>query len=662
MSSDVIDLDVEQEASRAETLVFRHAMRLVQGTRIAAAAAVLLFVAALLAGSAATLTLLLLVAVGIAAAAALDVHRRTAVRPDTIEVAPEGLTQRRGTRPRSTSWSDVAILTHEVQRGRIVCVTHDGVRSHIDADLEQGIGALLAAAAVHLDDSRREPASPALERAPRPASFPRAPWAEGAALGTTMLGVLLGLTAAPVLFVLALIGLPALVWCWLKEPHRVVVDDSAVRIVNRFTRDVLPIRAIRGCTLTVHGRVPGFAVVVQHRERGPILLRGFGTHALPLFDAIRAALSAQQAQRTGAAGASSSRTVVRTPALRSGRRTAAILAAALLLATWATLLTGLPLRTAVQHGSASLMRVALLFGSPRNSADDSGLAPLHHAARLNEEAMVRRLIRSGARIDLLDGNGATPLHVAAEAGAEAAARALIEAGADVHARDARGRTPLARALTATTTHDVALARALLDAGAAPNAPDADGRTPMHHAAANAHAAWIPLLARARGNPNARDIAGNSPVHLAAHAHHVKTIDALVAAGADVNARGPGGRTALAAAAGDANTPPAVTDALLSARARVDIADDEGWNAVQRAAAINHATALEQFARRRVPVDATTGGLPPALHIAIRRHNVEAVRALLRAGASPSRRFDGVSAYDVARVTGNPTISALVRMR
>src|SRR5690606_35549851 len=136
---------------------------------------------------------------------------------DSIEVAQEGLTQRRGTRPRSTGWSDVAILTHEVHRGRIECVTHDGVRWHIDADSEQGVGALLAAAAVHLDDSRREAAAAALERAPRPASFARAPWAEGAALGTTMLGVLLGLTAAPVLFILALVGAPALAWCWLKE-------------------------------------------------------------------------------------------------------------------------------------------------------------------------------------------------------------------------------------------------------------------------------------------------------------------------------------------------------------------------------------------------------------------------------------------------------------
>jgi ankyrin repeat protein len=140
-----------------------------------------------------------------------------------------------------------------------------------------------------------------------------------------------------------------------------------------------------------------------------------------------------------------------------------------------------------------------------------------------------------------------------------------------------------------------------------------------------------------------------------------TVEALVRAGADANAPGRSGRTAIAAAAAD-NAPLALVTALLDGGARADVADDDGWNAVQLAASAGSVELLELFARRRARLDATDGRIAPALWIAAESGNIDAARALLRGGASPRLRWDGRSPLDIARARRNARLLALMQMR
>jgi ankyrin repeat protein len=140
-----------------------------------------------------------------------------------------------------------------------------------------------------------------------------------------------------------------------------------------------------------------------------------------------------------------------------------------------------------------------------------------------------------------------------------------------------------------------------------------------------------------------------------------TAEALVRAGADPNAPRRGGRTPNAAAPPH-NPPRALVNALRDGGARADMADDDGWNAVQLAASAGSIELLELFGRRRARLDATDGRIAPALWIAAENGNIDAARALLRGGASPRLRWDGRSPLDIARARRNARLLALMQMR
>ena len=76
---------------------------------------------------------------------------------------------------------------------------------------------------------------------------------------------------------------------------------------------------------------------------------------------------------------------------------------------------------------------ALLINVPVtdvDAQDDVGNAPLHVAASVAADAIVRMLIKAGATVDVRNALGETPLFAAAMLGNEAAVTLLVEAGAD----------------------------------------------------------------------------------------------------------------------------------------------------------------------------------------------------------------------------------------
>ncbi|MBR1608726.1 MAG: ankyrin repeat domain-containing protein, partial [Kiritimatiellae bacterium] len=107
---------------------------------------------------------------------------------------------------------------------------------------------------------------------------------------------------------------------------------------------------------------------------------------------------------------------------------------------------------------------------------ESGMTPLHYAARIDRFEAAWRLLRAGAPVDaVVEKTRTTPLHWAADRDSVDAIRLLLAHGADPEARAANGFTPLH---FAARHGSAAAVKRLLEAGADPSARDDEGRTPL----------------------------------------------------------------------------------------------------------------------------------------------------------------------------------------
>ncbi|XP_054279848.1 rabankyrin-5-like [Macrosteles quadrilineatus] len=109
--------------------------------------------------------------------------------------------------------------------------------------------------------------------------------------------------------------------------------------------------------------------------------------------------------------------------------------------------------------------------------DASQSSPLHLAAEVGNEIMVRSLLLAGARPDDRDGHRRTALHVAAEAGHASVVSALLQNGADYDATDSEGDNALH---VAVREGHLAVVRALLtESRLDAEAVNLKGRNPLH---------------------------------------------------------------------------------------------------------------------------------------------------------------------------------------
>ena len=214
---------------------------------------------------------------------------------------------------------------------------------------------------------------------------------------------------------------------------------------------------------------------------------------------------------------------------------------------------------------------------------------------------------------------AAELVAAAKSGDARAVSALLARKANVNAAEADGTTALHWAVR---NDNAAIVDALLRAGANPNASNRYGVTPLPLAATNGNAAMVETLLKAGASPQSAMGAGETALMAAARTGSLESVKALLARGADVNASEQAfGQTALMFAAIENH--PAVVQTLVEAGANV--------NATSAVLVTPELKLPKNFVTDGARGSFPKGGMT-ALHLAARQGSIDAVRALVKAGA------------------------------
>ena len=217
--------------------------------------------------------------------------------------------------------------------------------------------------------------------------------------------------------------------------------------------------------------------------------------------------------------------------------------------------------------------------------------------------------------------GAPPIVDAVKGGKIDAVRSLLAQKADVNAPDLDGTTALH---WAAHFDNLAAADLLIKAGADARASNRYGVTPLWLACINGSAPMVERLLNAGADPETRMAEGDTALMTAARAGNVAAVKALIRRGADVNASESWkGQTALMWAAA-ANSAP-VVEALVEAGANVQT------RTKYREVPLFQTGGFGRRAERNSDVTKQSGFT--ALHFAVRAGSVDAIKALLTAGAT-----------------------------
>jgi uncharacterized protein len=189
---------------------------------------------------------------------------------------------------------------------------------------------------------------------------------------------------------------------------------------------------------------------------------------------------------------------------------------------------------------------------------------------------------------------------------------------------------------AVKKHDTAAIRTLIQRQVDVNTAATDGATPLHWAAYLDDTDAAAVLLRAGANANAVNRHGVTPLSLACTNGNAAMIEQLLREGADPNTTLAGGETALMAAARTGK--PDAVKALIDHGADVNGKEAlRGQTALMWAAAEGNVAVIELLAANKADLRARSNGGFSALLFAVREGKLDAVKALLNAGADVNEK-------------------------
>ncbi|KAI3688006.1 hypothetical protein L1987_81712 [Smallanthus sonchifolius] len=222
-----------------------------------------------------------------------------------------------------------------------------------------------------------------------------------------------------------------------------------------------------------------------------------------------------------------------------------------------------PIHLAAGGGHVDILRLLLVKGVNVDAVTKDGNTALHLAVEERRRDCARLLLTSGAQFDICNSSaGETPLHIAAALGDENMVKLLIQMGANknIQNRDRKtaydvavehGHTRLFDALgladtlsVAATKGDIRTIKRLLEDGVTINGLDQHGWTVLHRASFKGRADIVQILVNKGIDIDARDEDGYTALHCAVESGHTDVIELLVKKGADVDARTNKGATAM----------------------------------------------------------------------------------------------------------------------
>ena len=295
-------------------------------------------------------------------------------------------------------------------------------------------------------------------------------------------------------------------------------------------------------------------------------------------------------------------------------------------------------------------------GINATTRDESGVTPLHRAAKYSENSdVLKAVLNNNVDVAAKDDDERTPLHWAIEDDNAVAVKALIEAGADPNVQDNDSQTPLLDA--AMNTENPEVIEALIDAGADMEARDNEECTPLHLAAKFNNMVAIAALIKAGADLEVQSRFGITPLYFAVEEGHPGAIRVLLKAGAD-RARAREKWTTLHWAVAYYEAPGAIK-ALLNGRANIRAKDKRKRRPIHIAARDNDNPDVV-----KVLIDAgadanakQVSGWTP-LHAAARYNdNPDVVKVLIDAGADANAKQvdDWTPLYVAARYNDNPDV-------
>lgn len=246
--------------------------------------------------------------------------------------------------------------------------------------------------------------------------------------------------------------------------------------------------------------------------------------------------------------------------------------------------------------------------------------------------------------------GTTPLLIATREGKTEIVQALMGKRADLMMADLDGDNPLMVAISQGHNHIV---KSFLhaDRGVDVDVPNKIGQTPLMKAANKANVECVKMLLECKSNPNAKTKFGKTALMQAAEKNSLESVRALLNAGADIAMADDRGFTALFPAAFRCEVP--MLELLLSSKADVTTKAKPGTALMMAVESPSFKPdAITLLLKHGCPLDEVASDGDTALMKAVEEANVDAVAALVAAGADTAKtNQEGRTAMDLAKQRG-----------